>query len=36
MPKLSLQDQTTDFLLYISPNGLVKVDVLLNNKDNEA
>ena len=36
MPKLSLQDQTTDFLLYIAPNGLIKVDVLLNNKDIDA
>lgn len=27
---LSLQDQTTEFLLYTAPNGAVKVEVLLN------
>jgi hypothetical protein len=30
MPKLSLQDQTTEFLLYTAPNGAVKVEVLLS------
>ena len=30
MPKLlSLQDQTTEFLLYTAPNGAIKVEVLL-------
>jgi len=29
---LSLQDQTTEFLLYTAPNGNVKVEVLLNNE----
>ncbi|WP_127959492.1 virulence RhuM family protein [Serratia microhaemolytica] len=28
--QLSLQDQTTEFLLYTAPNGAVKVEVLLN------
>ena len=28
--QLSLQDQTTDFLLYTAPNGAVKVEVLLS------
>jgi hypothetical protein len=28
--KLSLQDQTTEFLLYTAPNGAVKVEVLLS------
>lgn len=32
MPNLSLQDQTTEFLLYTVPNGSVKVEVLLNNE----
>ena len=32
MPNLSLQDQTTEFLLYIAPNGEIKVEVLLNNE----
>jgi len=27
---LSLQDQTTEFLLYTTPNGDVKVEVLLS------
>lgn len=30
--QLSLQDQTTEFLLYSVPNGEVKVEVLLNNE----
>lgn len=30
--KLSLQDQTTEFLLYTAPNGEVKVEVLLSNE----
>ncbi|HDY8085755.1 TPA: virulence RhuM family protein [Vibrio vulnificus] len=30
MPNLSLQDQTSEFLLYTAPNGDVKVEVLLN------
>jgi len=30
MPNLSLQDQTTEFLLYTVPNGAVKVEVLLS------
>ena len=29
---LSLQDQTTEFLLYTAPKGDVKVEVLLNNE----
>ena len=32
MPKLSLQDQTTEFLLYTAPNGTIKVEVLLSNE----
>ena len=32
MPDLSLQDQTTEFLLYTAPNGEVEVDVLLSNE----
>jgi hypothetical protein len=32
MPSLSLQDQTTDFLLYTSPNGAIKVEVLLSHE----
>lgn len=33
MPKdLSLQDQTTEFLLYTAPNGDIKVEVLLSNE----
>ena len=30
--RLSLQDQTTEFLLYTAPNGGIKVEVLLNNE----
>jgi hypothetical protein len=30
MPSLSLQDQTTEFLLYTAPTGEVKVEVLLS------
>lgn len=30
--QLSLQDQTTEFLLYTAPNGSIKVEVLLNNE----
>lgn len=30
--KLSLQDQTTEFLLYTAPNGEVKVEVVLSNE----
>lgn len=29
---LSLQDQTTEFLLYTAPNGQIKVEVLLNDE----
>ncbi|MBP9217432.1 MAG: virulence RhuM family protein [Sterolibacterium sp.] len=29
---LSLQDQTTEFLLYTAPNGAIKVEVLLGNE----
>jgi len=29
---LTLQDQTTEFLLYTAPNGAVKVEVLLMQK----
>ena len=29
---LSLQDQTTEFLLYRAPNGDIKVEVLLSNE----
>jgi len=32
MTNLSLQDQTTEFLLYTAPNGEVKVEVLLRNE----
>ena len=32
MPNLSLQDQTTEFLLYTAPNGQIKVEVLLGNE----
>ncbi len=32
MPDLSLQDQTTEFLLYTAPNGEIKVEVLLSNE----
>ena len=30
MPNLSIQDQTTEFLLYTAPNGDIKVEVLLS------
>ncbi len=30
MPNLSLQDQSTEFLLCTAPNGAVKVEVLLS------
>ena len=30
MPNISLQDQTSEFLLYTAPNGDVKVEVLLS------
>ncbi|MEZ5478341.1 MAG: RhuM family protein [Thiolinea sp.] len=30
--QLSLQDQTTEFLLYTAPGGQIKVEVLLNNE----
>lgn len=32
MPNLSLQDQTTEFLLYTARNGDIKVEVLLSNE----
>ncbi len=32
MPNLSLQDQTTEFLLYTAPDGEIKVEVLLSNE----
>src|SRR5690554_5675701 len=32
MPNLSLQDQTTKFLLYTAPNGEIKVEVLLSDE----
>ncbi|WKU18172.1 virulence RhuM family protein [Advenella alkanexedens] len=32
MYTLSLQDQTTEFLLYTAPNGEIKVEVLLSNE----
>jgi len=32
MNKLSIQDELSDFLLYTSPNGKTKVDVILNNE----
>jgi len=32
LTNLSLQDQTTEFLLYIAPNGEVKVEALLSNE----
>lgn len=32
MPNLSLQDQTTEFLLYTAPNGDIKVEVLLDDE----
>lgn len=30
MTNLSLQDQSTEFLLFTAPNGAVKVEVLLS------
>ena len=33
MPNLSLQDQSTEFLLYTAPNGAIKVEVLLSNEN---
>ena len=30
--QLSLQDQTTEFLLYTAPDGAIKVEVLLSNE----
>ena len=30
--QLSLQDQTTEFLLYTGPDGAIKVEVLLSNE----
>jgi hypothetical protein len=30
--QLSLQHQTTEFLLYTAPNGAIKVEVLLSNE----
>lgn len=32
MDKLSIKDELTEFLLYTSPNGEVKVEVILNNE----
>jgi hypothetical protein len=32
MKKLGIKDELTDFLLYTSPNGDVKVEVILNNE----
>ena len=32
MPNLSLEDQTTEFLLYTAPNGKIKVEVGLSNE----
>ncbi len=32
MKKLSTKDELTDFLLYTSPNGKIKVEVILNNE----
>ena len=29
---LTLQDQTTEFLLYTAPNGEIRVEVLLGNE----
>ena len=31
--QLTLRDQTTEFLLYTAPNGMVKVEVLLSNEN---
>jgi len=32
VPNLSLEDQTTEFLLYTAPNGKIKVEVVLSNE----
>jgi len=32
MPNLTLQHQTTEFLLYTAPNGAIKIEVLLSNE----
>jgi len=32
MDKLSIKDELTDFLLYTTPNGEVKVEVILHNE----
>lgn len=32
LQRLSLQDETTEFLLYTAPNGQVKVEVILHNE----
>lgn len=32
MKKLNTQDELTDFLLYTSPDGKIKVEVILNNE----
>ena len=32
MKKLSIKDELSEFLLYTSPNGGVKVEVILNNE----
>jgi hypothetical protein len=32
MKKLTTRDQTTEFLLYTAPNGVIKVEVLLSNE----
>jgi hypothetical protein len=32
MNKLSIKDELTDFLLYTSPNGDIKIEVILNNE----
>ena len=32
MDKLSIKDELTDFLLYTTPNGEIKVEVILHNE----